>query len=47
MKLKADVAILDILGHLIIWLLLSLVTLGIAMFFFLTRSRSLLSIEPQ
>ncbi|MGJ7096008.1 DUF6693 family protein [Vibrio hannami] len=34
MKLKADVAILDILGHLIIWLLLSLVTLGIAMFFF-------------
>lgn len=34
MKLKADIAILDILGHLIIWVLLSLVTLGVALFFF-------------
>ncbi|MCJ2376052.1 hypothetical protein LNL84_04315 [Vibrio sp. ZSDZ34] len=34
MKLKADVAILDILGHLIIWLILSVITFGVALFFF-------------
>jgi uncharacterized membrane protein YjgN (DUF898 family) len=34
MRLKADIAILDILGHLIIWLVLSLITFGIALFFF-------------
>lgn len=34
MRLKADIAILDIIGHLIIWLVLSIVTFGIAMFFF-------------
>ncbi|GAL26677.1 hypothetical protein JCM19239_179 [Vibrio variabilis] len=34
MRLRADVAILDILGHLLIWLILSFVTFGIALFFF-------------
>ncbi len=34
MRLKANVAILDILAHLIIWLLLSVITFGIALFFF-------------
>jgi uncharacterized membrane protein YjgN (DUF898 family) len=34
MRLKADVAIMDILGHLILWLILSFITFGIAMFFF-------------
>lgn len=34
MRLKANIGILDILGHLIIWLVLSLITLGIALFFF-------------
>jgi len=34
MRLKADVAILDIIGHLLIWLVLIVITLGIAIFFF-------------
>ncbi len=34
MKLKADITILDILGHLIIWVILSLITLGIGLFFY-------------
>jgi len=34
MRLEADIAIIDILGHLVIWFLLSLVTMGIALFFF-------------
>lgn len=34
MKLKADIKVLDILGHLLIWLILSIVTMGIALFFF-------------
>ncbi|MFA0439262.1 hypothetical protein BCU70_06150 [Vibrio sp. 10N.286.49.C2] len=34
MRLKADVAIFDIIGHLVLWLLLCIVTFGIAMFFF-------------
>jgi len=34
MNLKADIAILDILGHLILWLILVVITLGIALFFF-------------
>jgi len=34
MRLKADITILDILGHLIIWLILSVITCGIALFFF-------------
>lgn len=34
MRLRADVAIFDILGHLLIWLILSIVTFGIALFFF-------------
>ncbi|MEO9496633.1 MAG: DUF6693 family protein [Vibrio splendidus] len=34
MKLKADITVLDIIGHLLIWLVLSIVTFGIALFFF-------------
>lgn len=34
MNIKADLSILDIIGHLIIWVVLSIVTLGIALFFF-------------
>ncbi|MEC7120158.1 MAG: DUF6693 family protein [Pseudomonadota bacterium] len=34
MKIKANIAILDIAGHLLIWLILSIITLGIAIFFF-------------
>ena len=34
MNIKADLAILDIIGHLIICVLLSIITLGIALFFF-------------
>ncbi len=33
MKLKADIAIIDIIIHLIIWLLLSIITFGIALIF--------------
>jgi len=33
-NIKADLSILDIIGHLIIWVVLSIVTLGIALFFF-------------
>ncbi|WP_367120560.1 DUF6693 family protein [Natronospirillum sp.] len=33
MRLKADIGIFDILGHLIIWLILVVITLGIAIFF--------------
>ncbi|WP_019028230.1 DUF6693 family protein [Colwellia piezophila] len=34
MRIQADVATLDILGHLIIWFMLSIITVGIALFFF-------------
>lgn len=34
MRLRADVAIFDIIGHLVLWLILSIVTFGIALFFF-------------
>ena len=34
MRLKADVAIFDIIGHLLLWLILSIITLGVALFFF-------------
>jgi len=34
MKLKADVAIFDIIGHLLMWLILSIITLGIGLFFY-------------
>ncbi len=33
MKLKADIGIIDIIGHLVIWMILSIITLGIALFF--------------
>ncbi|MCL9774474.1 hypothetical protein M9196_07025 [Vibrio sp. S4B1] len=33
MRLRADVAIFDIIGHLVLWLILSIVTFGIALFF--------------
>lgn len=34
MNIKADLSIFDIIGHLIIWVVLSIITLGIALFFF-------------
>lgn len=34
MNIKADLSILDIIGHLLIWVLLTIITLGIALFFF-------------
>lgn len=34
MNIKADLSILDIVGHLIIWVLLTIVTFGFALFFF-------------
>lgn len=34
MNIKANLSILDIIGHLIIWVLLTLITFGIALFFF-------------
>ena len=34
MRIQADVATLDILGHIIIWFILILITFGIAAFFF-------------
>ncbi|MEL0082851.1 MAG: DUF6693 family protein [Gammaproteobacteria bacterium] len=34
MKLKGNVSTIEILAHLIIWFLLTVVTLGIALFFF-------------
>ena len=34
MNIKADISIMDIIGHLIIWVILSFITLGIALFFF-------------
>lgn len=34
MRLKADIAIIDIIGHIILWLILSFLTLGLALFFF-------------
>jgi len=34
MRLKADVAIFDIIGHLLMWLILSIITLGVALFFY-------------
>ncbi|MCH4809742.1 DUF6693 family protein [Vreelandella neptunia] len=34
MKIKADLSILDIIGHLIVWVVLIIITFGIALFFF-------------
>lgn len=34
MNIKADLSILDIIGHLLIWVLLTIITLGLALFFF-------------
>lgn len=34
MNIKADLSIIDIIGHLVLWLILSVVTFGIAFFFF-------------
>ncbi|GAM57946.1 hypothetical protein JCM19231_5888 [Vibrio ishigakensis] len=34
MKLKADIAVMDILGHMIVWFLLTIITFGIALLFF-------------
>ena len=34
MNIKADLSILDIIGHLLIWVLLTIITFGIALFFF-------------
>ncbi|MDN2663776.1 DUF6693 family protein [Psychromonas sp. 14N.309.X.WAT.B.A12] len=34
MKIQADVGTIDILGHIILWFLLIMVTLGIAAFFY-------------
>jgi len=34
MKIKANVSILDILGHFLIWFLIMLITLGLGAFFF-------------
>lgn len=34
MRLRSDIQFLDILGHGILWLLLSILTLGISMFFY-------------
>jgi len=33
-NIKADLSILDIIGHLLIWVLLTIITFGIALFFF-------------
>lgn len=33
MKLKADIRVFDIIGHIVIWLVLTIITLGIALFF--------------
>ena len=32
-RIQVDFTMMDVLGHLVIWLLLSLITLGIALFF--------------
>ncbi|HDZ47277.1 hypothetical protein LCGC14_0027270 [marine sediment metagenome] len=34
MKIKANLSILDIIGHLIVWVVLIIITFGIALFFF-------------
>lgn len=34
MRLRADIGVMDIIGHLVIWFLLSLITFGIALVFF-------------
>ena len=34
MKLKADIGVLDIVIHILMWIVLSFITLGIAMFFY-------------
>lgn len=34
MKIKADLSILDIIGHLIVWVVLIIITFGVALFFF-------------
>jgi len=33
-KIKANLSILDIIGHLIVWVVLIIITFGIALFFF-------------
>lgn len=33
MKLKADIRVFDIIGHIVIWLVLTIITLGVALFF--------------
>lgn len=34
MTIKANLSIFDIIGHLLLWLVLSIITLGVALFFF-------------
>lgn len=34
MNIKANLSIFDIIGHLLLWLVLSILTLGVALFFF-------------
>lgn len=34
MKIKADIPVIDILGHVVLWIILGVITLGIALFFF-------------
>lgn len=34
MNIKANLSILDIIGHLLIWVVLTIITFGIALFFF-------------
>ncbi|WP_412851600.1 DUF6693 family protein [Ectothiorhodospira shaposhnikovii] len=33
MKLKANIRIFDIIGHIVIWLILIIITIGVALFF--------------
>ena len=40
MNIKADLSILDIIGHLLIWVLLTIITLGIALFFIAIDKRT-------
>lgn len=34
MRLQANIGVMDIVGHLVVWVVLSILTLGIALFFF-------------
>ncbi len=34
MKLRADIAVMDILGHMILWIFATIITFGIALLFF-------------